>query len=111
ASLRKPGLNDIDAHNIQRLGHQQLFLEVHRHARRLLAVAQGGVEDDDAVLGHFLSPRTCCGVSFRLRGLGYDCNNPAGLPLMVMRNSSPNVSFSMRFKKLALASVMEMRCI
>ena len=32
------------------LGHADLFIEIHREARRLLAVAQRGVENDDAAV-------------------------------------------------------------
>jgi hypothetical protein len=47
---RIAGLDDIDAHGVERLGDCQLFLEAHGRARALLAVAQGGVENKDAVL-------------------------------------------------------------
>ena len=40
---REPRLDDIDAHFIQELGDLQLLLMAHGGARRLLAVAQGGV--------------------------------------------------------------------
>src|SRR5262249_34357541 len=43
------GFDDVDTHLLEHRGDAQLLLEVHRGARRLLAVAQGGVEDDDAV--------------------------------------------------------------
>ncbi len=43
------GFDDIDAHRLQHARDLQLLLEIHRCARRLFAVAQGGVEDDDAV--------------------------------------------------------------
>src|SRR5258706_9689370 len=46
---REAGLDHIDAHLFQDLGELDLFLERHRGARRLLAVAHGGVEDDDPV--------------------------------------------------------------
>src|SRR5262249_19756037 len=36
----------------QRVGHLQLLGEVHAGARALLAVSQGGVEDDQTVVGH-----------------------------------------------------------
>ena len=44
------GLEHIDAQLGQGFGHAQLLLEVHREAGRLLAVPQGGVEEDDAVV-------------------------------------------------------------
>ena len=58
---RKAGLDDVDAHVVEHFGDLELFLERHGRARALLAVAQGGVEYDDAVLfglvggGHYLS--------------------------------------------------------
>ena len=53
---REAGLDDIDAHVVQQFGDLELFLEGHGGAGALLAVAQGGVEDDDAVL---LGPGGC----------------------------------------------------
>src|SRR6185437_7952723 len=47
---RKTGLDDVDAHVVEHFGDLELFLERHGRARALLAVAQGGVEYDDAVL-------------------------------------------------------------
>ena len=47
---RKTGLDDVDAHLVEQLGDFELFLVGHGGARTLFAVAQGGVEDDDAVL-------------------------------------------------------------
>jgi hypothetical protein len=56
---RKAGLDDVDAHLVEELGDFELLLVGHRRARALLAVAQGGVEDNDAV---FLGPdRRGCG--------------------------------------------------
>ena len=43
----KSGLDDVDAHLLQDLGQLELFLDGHGGAGRLLAVAHGGVEDDD----------------------------------------------------------------
>ena len=57
--IGKAGLDDVDAHVVEHLGDLDLFLERHGGAGALLAVAQGGVEYDDAVLlglvggGHF----------------------------------------------------------
>ena len=54
------GLDDIDAELVQHLGDAQLFLQVHGRARRLLAVAQSRVENDDSVvvlaLAHLFGP-------------------------------------------------------
>ena len=47
---RKAGLDDVDAHVVEQLGDLELLVMGHGGAGALLAVAQGGVEDDDAVL-------------------------------------------------------------
>ena len=47
---REAGLDDVDAHLVEQLGDLELLLVGHGGAGALLAVAQGGVEDDDAVL-------------------------------------------------------------
>jgi hypothetical protein len=47
---RKAGLDDVDAHGVEELGDFELLFVGHGGAGALLAVAQGGVEDDDAVL-------------------------------------------------------------
>ena len=47
------GLDHVDAELAERARDLELLLEVHRRAGRLLAVAQRGVEDDDAVLRGF----------------------------------------------------------
>ena len=47
---RKAGLDDVDAHGVEQLGDFDLLFMGHGGAGALLAVAQGGVEDDDAVL-------------------------------------------------------------
>ena len=49
-AMAKPASMHVDAQFGQRLGHADLLVEVHREAGRLLAVAQRGVEDDDAVV-------------------------------------------------------------
>src|SRR4029453_9377258 len=46
----KAGLDDGDAHLLEQLGDFELLLVGHRRAGALLAVAQGGIEDIDAVL-------------------------------------------------------------
>src|SRR5262245_53358946 len=43
-------LDDVDAHLVEQLGDFELLLEGHGGAGALLAVAHGGVENDDAVL-------------------------------------------------------------
>src|SRR5271154_4515832 len=48
---REAGLDDVDAQGLEGAGDLELLGQVHRCARRLLAVTQGGVEDDDAVGG------------------------------------------------------------
>ena len=47
---REAGLDDVDAHVVEQLGDLELLVVGHGGAGTLLAVAQGGVEDDDAVL-------------------------------------------------------------
>src|SRR6202163_191460 len=47
---RESGLDDVDPHGIEQLGDFKLLLMRHGGAGRLLAVAQGGVENDDAIL-------------------------------------------------------------
>ncbi len=47
---RKAGLDDVNSHLVEQLGDFELLLMGHGGAGALLAVAQGGVEDDDAVL-------------------------------------------------------------
>ncbi len=47
---REAGLDDIDAHVVEHLGDFELLLEGHGGAGALFAVAQGGVEYNDAVL-------------------------------------------------------------
>ena len=46
----KAGLDNVDAHLIEQFGDLELLLMGHGRAGALLAVAQGGVEDVDAVL-------------------------------------------------------------
>ena len=50
-AIGKAGLDDVDAHLIEQLGDLELLLEGHGGAGALLAVAQGSVEDHDAVAG------------------------------------------------------------
>src|SRR6185312_12056692 len=47
---REAGLDDVDAHRVEELSDLDLLFVGHGRAGALLAVAQGGVEDDDAVL-------------------------------------------------------------
>ena len=44
------GFEDVHAEGGELVGHAQLFVVVHGAAGGLLAVAQGGVEEDDAVV-------------------------------------------------------------
>src|SRR5437667_210468 len=58
---RETGLDDIDAHGVEQLGDLDLLFVSHCGAGTLLTVAQGRVEDDDAILlglsgGHGLDP-------------------------------------------------------
>ena len=43
------GFEDVDAEGGELVGHAQLFVVVHGAAGRLLAVAEGGVEEDDLI--------------------------------------------------------------
>ena len=47
----KARLDDVDPHVLEDLGQFQLLVQGHGGAGRLLAIAHGGVEDDDPVLG------------------------------------------------------------
>ncbi len=47
---RKAGLDDIDAHFVEQRRDFEFFLVRHGRAGALFAIAQGGVEDNDAVL-------------------------------------------------------------
>ena len=50
---RETGFDDVDPEFRERLGNSQLFRLRHAAAGRLLAVAQRGIEDEDAVgVGH-----------------------------------------------------------
>jgi hypothetical protein len=55
----KARLDDVDAHFVEELGDFELFLERHRGAGALLAVAQRRVEDEDFVLVEFDGPGGC----------------------------------------------------
>src|SRR6478672_13234422 len=71
---REAGLDDVDTHGVEHLGDFELLLMRHRGTGRLFAVAQGGVEDDDAVLlglcwrGHDWSFRLGAAASRALMG-------------------------------------------
>ena len=47
---REAGFDDVDAHGVEQFRDLELFLVGHGGAGALLAVAQCGVKDDDAVL-------------------------------------------------------------
>ena len=65
---REAGLDDVDAHGVEELGDLELLLMRHGRAGTLLAVAQGGVEDDDAVLlGLCLGSHWLNSFSIRMR--------------------------------------------
>ncbi len=49
------GFDDVDAEGCELVGHAQLFVVVHGAARRLFAVAEGGVEEDYVVAGCHVS--------------------------------------------------------
>ena len=49
---REPGLDDVDAERRELTGQLELFVDPHRKARSLLAVAQGRIEDREPVGRH-----------------------------------------------------------
>jgi len=53
----EPRLDDVDPHLLKEMGNLELLRDVERSTRRLLSVAQGGIEDHDTVFGstHTLS--------------------------------------------------------
>ncbi len=53
---REAGLDDVDAQPRELVGDLELLGRVQRDAGRLLAVSQGGVEDENAVVGHVTPP-------------------------------------------------------
>ena len=53
---REAGLDDVHAQPRELVGDLELLGRVQRDAGRLLAVAQGGVEDENAVVGHVTPP-------------------------------------------------------
>ena len=67
---RKTGLDDVDAHLVEQLGDFELLLVGHGGAGALLAVAQGGVENDDAVL---------LGLGWRVHGVRSFSSAPAAV--------------------------------
>ena len=56
------GLNDIDPHALQLASDTQFFLSRHGRAGRLLAIAQGGVENDE-LIGHRTFSSRCWGTA------------------------------------------------
>jgi len=66
---RKARLDDIHAHLVQKTSDLQLFVMGHGGAGALFAVAQGGVENQDAGLrfwiGHLVNPWVLAGCSLR----------------------------------------------
>ena len=53
---REAGLDDVHAQPRELVGDLELLGRVQRDAGRLLAVSQGGVEDENAVVGHVTPP-------------------------------------------------------
>ena len=68
---RESSLDHVDAEPRELLRDLQLLGGVERDARRLLAVSQGGVEDDDAIRVHGAAPvrKSFLLLSFSVRGL------------------------------------------
>ena len=54
AGKGEAGFNDVHPQAGQLVGNRQLFLEIQAGTRRLLAIAQGGIEDQDTagITGH-----------------------------------------------------------
>ena len=48
----KAGFKDVDAQVFESVGHRELFLGGHAAAGRLLAIAEGGVEDQNLIVVH-----------------------------------------------------------
>ena len=71
----KTGFDDVDAHVVEHLGDLELLLEAHGGAGALFAVAQGGVEYNDAVLaglvhgGHFENSFGSCAAFLSAEGV------------------------------------------
>ena len=61
---REAGLDDVDAETGELLGDLELLALVERDARRLLAVAEGRVEDDHPVLGWLFGLVVCHRIAF-----------------------------------------------
>ena len=49
---REPGLDQVDAEGVERVGHAHLLVDGQRHALALHAVAERGVVEEDLV-GHW----------------------------------------------------------
>ena len=49
---RKAGLDNVHAQILQSMSHRQLLLRGHRAARRLLAIAQCGIEESQVIRNH-----------------------------------------------------------
>ena len=87
----KARLDDVDAHGVEQLGDFEFFLMRHGGAGALLAVAQGGVEDDDAVLfglgrgGHGIDPSGRMRRFGRSKGLLFVVDPPSAQA----RNAQP----------------------
>src|SRR5262245_6456134 len=68
---REAGFDDVDTHSVEEFGDLELLLMRHGRAGALLAVAQGSVEDDDAVLlGLCLGSHWFSSFSIRMRHFG-----------------------------------------
>ena len=52
AGDRETGFDDVDAKGGKLMSHSKLFFIVHGAAGGLLAVAEGGIEEDDLIRGH-----------------------------------------------------------
>ena len=64
AGDREAGFDNVDAQMIEQIGDFELLLEGHRGARRLLAVAQGRVENQNALAGLRVRGRVFVHIEF-----------------------------------------------
>ncbi len=82
------GLDNVDAHLVQDVGDLELLLQCHRRAGALLAVAERGVEDHDAVAvslrflscAHFLMSFWNVAARSRVSHLRFSLSSPEDPP-------------------------------
>ena len=77
---REAGLDHVDAELGEGARHAELLLEVHREAGALLAVAERGVEDDDAIVVDRAEARVVDGHGGGPRSVGARCGVVISFP-------------------------------